>query len=449
MFQDLLILLTAVFCLTTLVYIAKRDDVSAVAYLTLFVYTIFTQIGYVHYPQLSANHNVYFGQELFYPYWSFMLLSFAACFVGFTFFHGRHLKKPLIVQNTPRAAAKRLFRCIVICILLYLGVGFVQYAPELGYGMRQASEVSTGCVIFLLIYRFYALVIVILYANCNLREGRAVSLLLFIPSALIYLAIAMTVGSRGDILYLTAGVVFFHLHPLAYTLRKRLKTVALIFVFGLVVLYSLSVLEYVRARFSPVTFDTYASSFAQPQQVFDSDQIAEMIVAKDYYWPSHLLMVAMKNHVIDPAFVLRSNIGNSLVGLHIENLSDYLCELADGTSQNLGGLAFHLFVEGYVAAGWLGWLYNGLTWNLGLLLLRSVIRTSDVSLNHLLTAMLIVIIPNAMRWQASVFIRALWSLFLPAMVLALLSTGKMPQFRIARRRHNPESSAASLSECRP
>ena len=59
----------------------KGHDLHALSFFTLYIYTIFTQIGYVYFPELSDFYGVYFGPLLFYKYWAFMFFSFAFAFL--------------------------------------------------------------------------------------------------------------------------------------------------------------------------------------------------------------------------------------------------------------------------------------------------------------------------------------------------------------------------------
>lgn len=80
----LIMLFTIFFIISFSVMLGRGDDLYALAYLTLFIYTIFTQIGYVYYPELSQNisgSDVYFGQGLFYDYWLFTFFSFFVSFL--------------------------------------------------------------------------------------------------------------------------------------------------------------------------------------------------------------------------------------------------------------------------------------------------------------------------------------------------------------------------------
>ena len=59
----------------------RSDDLHAMAFFGLYIYTIFAQIGYAYFPELSEFYGAYFGPELFYKYWAFMFFSFVFTFL--------------------------------------------------------------------------------------------------------------------------------------------------------------------------------------------------------------------------------------------------------------------------------------------------------------------------------------------------------------------------------
>jgi hypothetical protein len=83
--QSVIILITALFFFPMWWYMLRRDDLAGMGYGLLFLYTIFTEIGYSFFPELSAGQLVYFGRDAFYPFALFMLGSFIATFLGLSF----------------------------------------------------------------------------------------------------------------------------------------------------------------------------------------------------------------------------------------------------------------------------------------------------------------------------------------------------------------------------
>ena len=79
----ILIIILSIFVLYCIKFMIKRGhDLHALAFFTLYIYTIFAQIGYAYYPEFSDLVGAYFGPKLFYKYWAFM---FFFCFYVFTY----------------------------------------------------------------------------------------------------------------------------------------------------------------------------------------------------------------------------------------------------------------------------------------------------------------------------------------------------------------------------
>ena len=92
-----LILLLSLFVFYSIRVMLKRDhDLHALAFLTLYIYTVFAQIGYVYFPELSQLYGVYYGQTLFYKYWTFMFLSFLFTFLLYLKINPKGQKKTVL-----------------------------------------------------------------------------------------------------------------------------------------------------------------------------------------------------------------------------------------------------------------------------------------------------------------------------------------------------------------
>ncbi|NQV77893.1 MAG: hypothetical protein HQ490_06000, partial [Lutibacter sp.] len=77
----LLIIFTLFFIFSLRIIIQKGDDLYVIGYTTLFIYSIFAQIGYAYFPEFSILLGAYFGADLFYEYWGFMFFSFVSSFL--------------------------------------------------------------------------------------------------------------------------------------------------------------------------------------------------------------------------------------------------------------------------------------------------------------------------------------------------------------------------------
>ena len=76
MLDFLLLIIFSLFVLITFNLIRKRSLLFAGLYIFIFIYSIFAQIGYCYYPELSELIKAYFGKYYFYKFYFFNFLSF-------------------------------------------------------------------------------------------------------------------------------------------------------------------------------------------------------------------------------------------------------------------------------------------------------------------------------------------------------------------------------------
>ena len=96
-----LIIIFSLFVYYSIRFMIKRGhDLHAMAFLTLYIYTIFAQIGYAYLPELSILIGAYFGPMLFYKYWAFMFLSFFFTFLLYKKMNPKDDKKNIYIVKT-------------------------------------------------------------------------------------------------------------------------------------------------------------------------------------------------------------------------------------------------------------------------------------------------------------------------------------------------------------
>ena len=87
------------------------------------------------------------------------------------------------------------------------------------------------------------------------------------------------------------------------------------------------------------------------------------------------------------------------------------------------GGGYYFFVEGYNALGRLGFLYNAIFWNLGMLLWITLTKSNSSFHNRAMLSVLVLFIGNQMRsGQTCNFIHTYWLFLLPALCLLLIAT---------------------------
>ena len=121
-----LIVILSLFVFYCIIFMMKRDhDLHAFAFFALYIYTVFAQIGYAYFPQLSEFAGAYFGPTLFYNYWAFMFFSFVFTFLLYRFLNPAETKTiSYMIKPTSLNYGEYPFFFIVISLYLALSLYF-------------------------------------------------------------------------------------------------------------------------------------------------------------------------------------------------------------------------------------------------------------------------------------------------------------------------------------
>jgi hypothetical protein len=402
--------------------IRRGDDLYALAFVTLFIYTIFAQIGYAYFPFLSEIAGAYFGPELFYKYWVFMFLSFLCTFVIYRLTAGSFKRRVVYkIRGARWKYGDSLFFSIAMGLLIFLIAYFSTNRSEFGYGGGRPMGPSWFGVWFWILTLCTLITYTLFRERSNKKGKRAIAFVLFVFCSLFFLEVSIASGSRSSILYMFMSIVFYELTPvrrvLLYEKRKLLVIVAL----AIVVAVFLSSLRSLRTLGYELSFSSFLI-FRGTETQFSGQELSEVMLMQDYYLPSHTLFVSMHHNIVRPLTVFLSNVFNSLVGMDYPFMTTIIVEEATGISDERGaGWAYHYFVEGYNVAGMLGIFYNAIFLNLGMLLWLTVCQSSSERHNRLMQAISVLVLVLVMRSQTSAFIKFYWMILLPGLFLALLA----------------------------
>lgn len=403
------------------VMIKRGHDLHAMAFFTLFIYTIFAQIGYVYFNEISDLFGAYFGQKLFYKYWSFMFLSFFFTFVLYKKIHPKKRKQDTYaVKLTTLNYGQYFFFGIVILLYISLSLYFVKYSGIFGYGGGTPMGGPWFGIGFLLLQTCTLILYVSFRDRLNKSKKRIFSFLLFILCIEFFLRVVVASGTRSPILYFFIAIVFYELFPLIRSIKYQRKKIFFIVLSGFFVISILSTLRTLRSQGEETSFSSIYKY--DKTDLNDSDEdLSTILLLQDYYLPSHTLFVSMHYNIIDPVEVLKSNFANSLVTLKYPFLTTTILNRAFGTESERGvGWAYHYFVEGYNALGFFGIFYNALLWNLGMLLWIKLAQSNNERHNKAMLAISLLVIISVMKSQTSAFIQFYWLILLPGLALLLL-----------------------------
>jgi hypothetical protein len=391
-------------------------------YFFLFIYTIFAQVGYAYYPTLSMSIKAYFEQDIFYDVSIFVTLSFITFFVCFYFLHHYQVDKLAyqIVQSSSKSSA--LFYLVVVSHFLVVLLYFLANYDSLSYSSWSnedfQDEGGVAYFLFGLSFKLSVALNLILYFLIRVRPktsvviNRLAILMLLILEFGLFIVISTKIGSRTDPVALTLAVVILEIQLGRVFFKKQWKWMKLVWLL-------------IAVSFVLIEIEVTRNPDAARSEIF-----AERVLLNDYYPPCHILIAAMALNYVDPWEVAVSNSANALVLLKQPYLQATITELFNpGISTRSASYAFYLFSEGYIAMGWFGFLYNGFVMFAGVSLWRRMTSSENNYYNLFMVSLISTQLANIARSQSSYFIKDLYMIFLPAMVLFFFATGLRPALR--------------------
>lgn len=391
--------------------VRNRDDLHAFSFFTLFIYTIFAQVGYAYFPEASILLGAYFGPELFYKYWLFISLSFLLTYAVYRLFYKKSLWANWISIEPHQGYRKYIFYTSAICIFSVLFSYFILNRNQFAWGTANPM----GSQWFAIGYRVFSIYCIILFAlwRTSKSNGKKSNLpfLLFFTFSLFYIIVATAAGTRSDILYLFISISIYELSPIANAIKTKKKKISIVLMSAFILINFLFLLSKVREQ-STISFESLTSS--EPSQSNETTNAPMIkVLMQDYYSPSHTLFISMNYGVIDFIEVLKSNFSNSLIMLKHPYLTETITSIVDFRTERGVGWSYYYFVEGYNAFGWLGIIYNAFAFNLALIMFLSLTKTNNKEYNRLMLSIIFLFIVNSMRSQTSDFIKTFWMLLIP------------------------------------
>jgi len=418
---ELLIAAYGLTCATLLWATARRDVFFAGFTAMLVLYSVVSPVGYLLYPEISdAVLRMYFGPDSLAGPVGFSLLSMVALYAGFRCIYLPIVQAPAYTTCQLARGPGPVLLLLAAQAVVLLG-GYAYFGVLLDYAVLSDVDAVGDAGVLLRLYwqlfKFTPFTVLALYAlvRQSLFDGRlrlaaqGVLALQLVSFSLV----AVTSGSRTDPLALALGLVAFEYVVRGARLSRMFIATALAGLVAAVAL--LTLLEAARGTF-------WASD------LLDTPLLVQALLVKDYHVPFHVLIGAIHHDYVQPLAVLQSNLANALMFLNVDFLQAFVVQQwAPGTVTRAASPAMFAFTEGYVFAGWAGFLYNGVVLSLGLALWRRLSRGDHDGLNALAFAIVAAMAANVARSQSSYFIKDIYLFFLPALCVYCAATGIWPR----------------------
>jgi hypothetical protein len=429
----LIIIFVLFFAITFWRVLKAGDELFIFFYAYLFIYTIFTQLGYAFFPDPAIKIRVYFGPELFYSYWLFIFLSFAAI-VGLRFLWPA-LTGRKRVTDQPQEVRPSGSR---VPFLLAIG-GYIFTLMNVFYwnfeGIRYAST-DSAWVGYLV--NLQPVILLIIYMDLRrskmINYQKLLTVMVGLVGLVMFLVISIRAGQRLAGLALLTGMAAFEFSTLKAIVARHRKSLRKVFSLRVISLALIAVsflalagrIVSLREKYGgAVPLEALTDVWADKGTGSGLD--LEQLMYQDYFAPSSLLFVSMATGWVDPAEVFRSNAYNAVPFTGYPYLQNILSEVANPVGfSRTESYGYYILNEGYNSAGWLGILYNALMVNLGLGLWRFFAKSRDPRVTERMIAVLCLLVVSLVRGPSVFFVRYIYLTLLPALALVRLSVGYLP-----------------------
>lgn len=422
-----LIVFQTFICLLGIIYLLSRDLFLTIFFLMLWVYTIFTQLGYVYYPTVITQFGIGGGEDLFYKYWFFVTFSLIFVFLGmYLLTYKKALVKFYVVQWRMQFKIVSVF--LLTVPFLYFFYRIISEMKDLNYiGITSSGETN------ILFSAFYSILGIFLFAlwarfrsNSLNPTDKVMTIGLILIYGSIYLWYGIKTGDRSSLMGMFLGLSMYEMMPLHKNLMQhKMKTIGsgiflLLFIFFLQHIASVrgygeislnDILNYKDAGITKYSLNSFKS-----------------LIFQDYFSPSLLLIASQDIGFVDPAEVLRSNFYNSLILFKYPTLSQTVGAFIGNTSRTQG-FAYYILTEGYNFIGYNGIIYNGILITLGLALWRNFAQSNNYAYNRYMYGLMTTRILQLVRAQTCYLIKDVYLVLIPGMLIYFFICNQKPVFK--------------------
>jgi len=367
----------------------SKNRLFAIFCMVLYLYLLPTEITYRFFHHFSEE---YWGVDVWYETYWFINFSLFTLYLFFNLKKGNN--KVYNVVYRKKYNDKWMGWIIVICYSIittyYLvsNITLITYANLVENG-SDAFTLDSITITDILVRSLPAFVIIPLLAVNNKRILARAFLLYNI---ILYFLYAFISGNRSDMLSFFMAILLLWL----YGRNLRMKQILSLGTFALLFLY-------------------VAGKMSDLRGMEGGSSLAETLLKQDYLSPAYNLIGVQAKHIIDPIAVISSQIHKIFPAMGGEWLYIKVAPDVFGVEFTASkSAAFHPFTEGYLFAGFLGFLYNGIVIGLCLTLWNRFMSTNDKRFNRFMFALMGCIFFSIVRAQSVNFIRNIFFDFLPA-----------------------------------
>lgn len=356
--------------------------------MVLYLYLLPTEITYRFFHHFADD---YWGRDVWYDFYGFVSLSLLSLFLFFSFSKSKNRVYNVVYKK--KSSNKWIGYGIVILFsiissyYLFTNINLITYHSLVENG-SEGYELNSITITDTLVKSLPAFVILPLLT----LEKKSILIKLFaIYNIMLFFSYAFITGNRSDMLG------FFMILALLWLYGRELKLKQILIV-----------------GVSALLFIYIATQMSSLRGIEDGGSLAETLLKQDYMAPAYNIIGVQAKNIVAPYAVVSSQILKMFPSMGGEwlyiTISPKIFGVEFTASQSAG---FHPFTEGYLFAGFFGFLYNGIIIGALLKLWNRFMQTNNKLFNRFMFALMGCLFFALIRAQSINFIRFIFFEFLP------------------------------------
>ena len=358
--------------------------------MVLYLYLLPTEITYRFYHHFA---NDYWGRDVWYEFYGFVSLSLLTLFLFFKLSKSKKIVYNVVYNKNNNTKwigwSIIIIYNIVTSYYLYTNIALISYHSlvENGY---EGFGLDTITITDTLVKSIPAFVILPLL---SLKNKTILTKVFILYNIILFFSYAFITGNRSDMLAFFVAITLLWI----YGRKLKLKQILYLGSFAILFLY-------------------IAGQMSNLRGIESGSSLAETLLKQDYMAPAYNILGVQAKQIVAPMTVLSSNFHKlfpSMGGEWLYMVVGPKIFAFDVSASASAG--FHSFTEGYLFAGFWGFLYNGIIMGALVTLWYRFMRTNDDKYNRFMFALMgCLFFAIISRGQYIHYIRNIYMTFLPA-----------------------------------
>ena len=424
---NILILVYAVLSVYFSYYYFKERPTFSIVTVLLFLYSVFSMIGYINYPKKLnvVSGGQYYGEKVFLYYYLYLLVFVIFVFIFYRFFNGIRRKYSANVITINVVGGKAVLYVFLISFCVFL---FYEMIKNISISSYSNQLVLKSNKVWFFLYEFSGVIILmlsnILYKNrVELKKNNGLFIVLTVAFAIVFIATSLLFGQRKEIFMLIVGMITMLINYLKVSNQhKRISMKKVILLTVPLLIVAVFLFQLIRNSRGLGISEYQLNAGELLLTTFKSMFDMEFLVFQDWLSPSLSLITCIYYHNIDPLIILKADFLN-LFSFLTHYSVDPTTPIRDLFNlHSTTGYGYYFPTEGYELIGPFGCVLSAFLINLYYRVYDSIFDVKDVYLRSYLSGIVGFYIISIVRGYSLFFIKGIIFYIIPGIVLYNLAT---------------------------